>query len=112
MPSPAARPPPRRRAVLRGAAVPDDRHVVQGDVLATGDFLATWAVEHAVHHLDLLVDDAPPSTALALARTTVEALVGEGLPTADDVEAVLVGSGRLPVPAGWGDVGQRLPVLG
>ncbi|WP_298803684.1 maleylpyruvate isomerase N-terminal domain-containing protein [uncultured Pseudokineococcus sp.] len=99
-------------AVLRGAAVADDRHVFQGDILATGDFLATWAVEHAVHHLDLLVEEAPPSTALALARTTVEALAGGPLPTSDDVEAVLVGAGRRPVPEGWGEVGRRLPALG
>src|ERR1700744_5388523 len=47
----------------------------QGHVLTTGDFLATWAVELAVHHLDLgreldLQPPAPP--ALRLARATVE----------------------------------------
>ena len=51
----------------------------QGHVLATGDFLATWAVELAVHHLDLgrELDLEPPARpALRLARATVEALAG------------------------------------
>jgi hypothetical protein len=64
----------------------------QGGVLTTGDFLATWAVELAVHQLDLAreVDVAPPTPgALRLARRTVEALTEAGL-------GVPAFAGRLP----------------
>ena len=64
----------------------------QGGVLATGDFFATWAVELAVHQLDLAreVDVVPPTTgALGLARRTVDALAANGL-------AVPAFAGRLP----------------
>ncbi len=66
----------------------------QGCVLTTGDFLATWAVELAVHQLDLAreVDVAPPRPpALSLARRTVEAWAVAGL-------GVPAFAGRLPAP--------------
>ena len=66
----------------------------QAGVLTTGDFFATWAVELAVHQLDLAreVDVAPPtSEALGLARRTVEALAASGL-------AVPAFAARLPAP--------------
>ena len=66
----------------------------QGGVLATGDLFATWAVELAVHQLDLAreVDVAPPTAdALALARRTVDALAASGL-------AVPAFAERLPAP--------------
>lgn len=66
----------------------------QGGVLTTGDLLATWAVELAVHQLDLAreVDVAPPTpAALGLARRTVEALAAAGL-------AVPAFTDRLPAP--------------
>jgi uncharacterized protein (TIGR03083 family) len=78
----------------------------QGLVLSTGDFLATWAVELAVHHLDLtreLTLPPPTAAALRLGRLTVEALVGEPLP-GDDSTVLFTGAGRLP--------GERPPVLG
>jgi hypothetical protein len=83
-------------AALRSAATRSDAGVLafQGVVLATGDFLATWAVELAVHQLDLAreVDVAPPTTgSLALARRTVDALAVNGL-------AVPAFAGRLPAP--------------
>lgn len=88
----------------------------QGHVIATGDFLATWAVELAVHHLDLgleLTVGPPTEAALGLARRTVAELAGSDLPgRLGDAEAVLVGTGRLPVPPGLGRTGLRLPVLG
>jgi len=85
----------------------------QGHVFAPGDFLAIWAVENAVHHLDLLVPEPPPSSALRLARATIEALAGEPLPARwDDERAVLVGSGRLPADHELGSLAARLPVLG
>ncbi len=96
-----------RRAVT---AAPEGSVAFQGHVLATGDFLATWAVELAVHHLD--VHGEPPQDALALSRATVEALAGSRAPEdADDATLVLAGTGRLPPAAvtGW-DV--QLPVFG
>lgn len=68
----------------------------QGCQLRSGDFLATWAVELAVHQLDLDLTDPPPS-GLAWARLTLEALAGTPLPSElDDTEAVLAGLGRIP----------------
>jgi uncharacterized protein (TIGR03083 family) len=70
----------------------------QGHVLASGDFLATWAVELAVHHLDLgreLTLPPPAPAALRLARLTVEALAGVDAPgTWSDETTVLLGAGR------------------
>lgn len=68
------------------AAVPrlgDGVLAFQGCVLTIGDFLATWAVELAVHQLDLAreLDVAPPPPlALDLVRRTVEASAAAGLP--------------------------------
>lgn len=69
----------------------------QGHVLTTGNFLATWATELAVHHLDLQLDDddpGPDPEALALARQTAEVLAGRTIDAASDAEAVLHGWGR------------------
>jgi Mycothiol maleylpyruvate isomerase N-terminal domain len=69
----------------------------QGHVLDTGDFLATWATELAVHHLDLDLDPeapGPDAEAVAIARRTAEALAGGPIDGADDVEAALRGWGR------------------
>ena len=70
----------------------------QGHALATGDFLATWATEVAVHHLDLdLPDDlpGPDPYALRLARQTAEALAGSPIEAATDAEATLRGWDRI-----------------
>ncbi len=75
----------------------------QGHVLGSGDFLATWAVELAVHQLDI-TDEPPAAPALRMAAATVEALVGEPLP-GTDTEIVLGGAGRIPF-------GGRSAVLG
>ena len=69
----------------------------QGHVLDTGDFLATWATELAVHHLDLDLEAAlpgPDPDALQLARKTAEALAGGPIDAATDVEATLRGWDR------------------
>jgi hypothetical protein len=91
----------------------------QGHVLTTGDFLATWACELAVHHLDLRaeLDLVPPApSALTIARATVEALAGGPLPREwTDEDAVLLGTGRVPLGPSHRDLGPavaRLPVLG
>ncbi len=64
-------------------------------VFTTGDFLGSWAVELAVHHLDL--GDAaavpPASVALSLARRTAEELRGAPL-AGDDLTATLAGWDR------------------
>jgi uncharacterized protein (TIGR03083 family) len=92
----------------------------QGHALSTGDFLATWSVELAVHHLDLgreLTLPAPATEALRLARGTVEALAGAALPREwSDELAVLAGTGRQPLTAeqrhAAGPTAGRLPALG
>jgi hypothetical protein len=91
----------------------------QGRVLASGDFLATWAVELAVHHLDLGRDvdfGAPTAEALRLGRATVEALAEGELPSAwSDSDCLLAGSGRIRLAPDVHPVASaaaRLPVLG
>jgi hypothetical protein len=101
-------------AVRRGVASYRNRRCLwQGYVFAAGDFLAIWAVEDVVHHLDLLSVEPAPATALKLARATIEALVEQPLPaTMSDEEATLIGTGRSPAPAGLDAVAARLPSLG
>jgi uncharacterized protein (TIGR03083 family) len=91
----------------------------QGHVLSTGDFLATWAVELAVHHLDLdaAITTAPPApTALRLARSTVEALADGPLPPSwPDETVILLGTGRVradPRQREASPLVERFPVLG
>lgn len=44
---------------------------------------------------------------------TVEALVGSPLPTTrSDDDAILIGTGRVPVPDGLGVLAERLPAFG
>lgn len=101
-------------ALMRGVtACEDRRHLWQGHVFTAGDFLTVWAVEVVVHQLDLLSDEPVPSSALRLARATIEALTEESLPTTwTDLDATLIGTGRVPVPAGSGAISNRLPALG
>jgi len=101
-------------AIQRGCArLGDASYLWQGFVFAAGDFLAIWAVEDAVHQLDLLGEVAVPASGLALVRATVEELAGGPLPaTWSAEEAALVGTGRHPVPDGLGSLGERLPALG
>ena len=101
-------------AVRRGVVSHRDRRCLwQGHVFAAGDFLAIWAVEDVVHHLDLVSVEPAPATALRLARATVEALIEQPLPAMmSDQEATLIGTGRSPAPAGLDAVAARLPALG
>ena len=106
-----------RRSVVAADA---DAVSFQGKVLSTGDFLTTWAVELAVHWLDLgreLQLPDPPASALGVTRATVEALVGGALPAGwSDTEAVLLATGRVPLDATQRadaeDLADVLPVLG
>lgn len=100
-------------AVRAGATALPDRHCRwQGQVFLPGDYLAIWAVENVVHHLDLDLDGQVPARALALARDTIEALAGMALPGSwSDRDAVLIGTGRAAVPLPAGALAQRLPVL-
>jgi hypothetical protein len=100
-------------AVRRGVISFQDHPCLwQGQVFRPGDFLAVWAVEDVVHHLDLLASEPAPSRALTLARRTIEALVNEPLPTTwTDEDAALIGTGRLSVPDGSGPLAARLPAL-
>jgi uncharacterized protein (TIGR03083 family) len=89
----------------------------QGHVLSTGDFLATWAVELAIHHLDLTRElslEPPTAASIALTRDTVAALAGMELPSSwDDRTVALLGAGRIrPDAAQLELLGGRLPVLG
>lgn len=111
---------PTTRGLERAVAAMTDRAVeFQGQVLAAGDFLATWAVEVAIHHLDLgpEVDvPGPAPAALNLARRTIEALAGD-LPEAwTDERAVLLGAGRVALTEEEsrqaGAVAEQLPALG
>ena len=92
----------------------------QGHVLSTGDFLATWAVELAIHQLDMgreLVLPQPAASALRFARLTVEDLAGVDAPrTWSDETTVLLGAGRMNPDAEQrteaSELVQQLPVLG
>jgi hypothetical protein len=99
-------------------ALPEGAVAIQGRTMRTGDFLATWALELAVHHLDLgaeLTLEPPAQAALTVARDTVEELAGGRLPW-DDETAVLIATGRLEPDeeqaARAGPLAARLPVLG
>ncbi|MHA6618103.1 maleylpyruvate isomerase family mycothiol-dependent enzyme [Pseudonocardia sp. DLS-67] len=99
-------------------ALPDGAVAIQGRTMRTGDFLATWALELAVHHLDLGVEltlEPPAPAALTAARAVVEELAGGRLPW-DDETTVLIGTGRVrpdeEQSAGAGLLAARLPVLG
>ncbi len=93
-------------AVRAAAAVPaNSRLTTQGHVLALPDLLASFAVEAAVHHLDMTLDlpDAaePDADALALTRRTLDGVLGSGTvrPSWSDPEYALKGTGRLGLDA-------------
>ena len=98
------------RLVVR--RMPDHPVLFQGKTSSSGDFLATWVVELAVHQLDLGgTAGHPPSAALAAVRRTVEALADVDLPTAwTDEDAALMALGRSPLPADAAHLGGVLPV--
>ena len=105
--------------VMRAATrLPASNLDFQGQVISTGDFYATWAVELAVHHLDLGLEliMEPPDTgaALGLARQTVEELAGGPFPPdLPHTDVILIGTGRLPAPPlDQRFTGLRIPAFG
>lgn len=93
----------------------------QGHVLSTADFIATLAVEAAIHYLDLTAGlpaaPAPDPAALSLVRRVLDGLLGAPMPGDwDDATYALKGTGRVPVaPAerlAVGELADRLPLFG
>jgi Mycothiol maleylpyruvate isomerase N-terminal domain len=110
-------------AVLRlaRAADADRRLEFQGHVVTMEVFLALWAVEAAVHHLDVTVElpDAPPPApaSLRVTRGTLDALLGEPVPLGwDDPTYALKGTGRLALTGeeaqALGPLAERFPLFG
>jgi mycothiol maleylpyruvate isomerase-like protein len=109
------------RAACRAArACPHELVVTQGHVLRTADFIATLAVEAAVHYLDLTADLAhasPDPVSLGLVTRVLDGLLGAPRPAGwDEQTYVLKGTGRLPLSdaerAGLGPASDRFPLLG
>ncbi|SEP43250.1 maleylpyruvate isomerase N-terminal domain-containing protein [Amycolatopsis saalfeldensis] len=96
-------------AAGRAAAAADPAARVEtcDEVFTVADYLAVYVVESTLHHLDLVrhlsgVDGPPPETAAAT-RAMVEKVTGQAFPAGvADHEALLVATGRAPVPASWG----------
>jgi uncharacterized protein (TIGR03083 family) len=109
-------------AACRAArACPHEAVTTQGHVLATADFIATLAVEAAVHYLDLTagLPGAPPPDAasLALVRRVLDGLLGTPMPGDwDDLTCALKGTGREVITAddrsALGALAGRLPLFG
>jgi mycothiol maleylpyruvate isomerase-like protein len=92
--------------------MPDHPVLFQGKTMTSGDFLATWVVELAIHQLDLGEAAGHPAPgALTVVRRTVEAVADVDLPTAwSDEEAALVSLGRVPLPEGAAGLTEVLPI--
>lgn len=93
----------------------------QGHVLTPADFLATLAVEAAIHYLDLTLEfhgaAPPPPASLHVVRCTLDARLGSPvLADWDDITFALKGTGRVALDAddlaALGDQSQRLPLFG
>jgi Mycothiol maleylpyruvate isomerase N-terminal domain len=106
---------------LARSADGDQRLDFQEHVMPMGDFLATWVVEAAVHHLDLTPElpDAPPPVpaSLAVTRDTLDTLLGRPVPVAwDDATYALKGSGRVALTGeerdALGALAERFPLFG
>lgn len=94
------------------AAMPDQPVLFQDKAMSSGDFLATWVVEVAVHHLDLSgATGGPTAESLHVVRQTVEAVADVDLPAAwDDQQSALISLGRVPLPEDAGSLVGTLPV--
>lgn len=102
------------------ARMPRGHVAFQGHILQSGDFLATWAVELALHQLDLghELDVAQPTAApMGLIRETLDALLDAQKPVGwSDVTWALLGAGRRGLTQEesehLGSVADRMPALG
>ncbi len=109
-------------AACRAAhACPHQAVTTQERTLRTGDFIATLAVEGAVHYLDLTVGlpsaPEPDPASLALVRRMLNGLLGTEMPgNWDDRTYALKGTGRVPVSESdrsiIGTLADRLPLIG
>jgi Mycothiol maleylpyruvate isomerase N-terminal domain len=109
-------------AACRAArACPHQAVTTQGLVLATADFIATLAVESAVHYLDMTVAlpaaPDPDPASLALVRRTLDGLLGAAMPADwDDINYALKGTGRTALSESdrdiIGSLADRLPLIG
>jgi hypothetical protein len=101
-------------AMLRVALdrMPDHPVLFQGKTMTSGDFLATWVVELAVHQLDLGEQAGHPTPgSLTAVRRTVESIADVDLPpTWDDEDAALIALGRVPLPDAVPELGGVLPL--
>ncbi len=110
------------QAACRAArACPHELVTTQGHVLRTADFIATLAVEAAVHYLDLTVELAsalpPDPVPLGLVSRVLDGLLGAPRPAGWDEQAyVLKGTGRLALSdaerAGLGPAAGLFPLFG
>jgi hypothetical protein len=109
-------------AACRAArACPHEFVATQGHVLETADFIATLAVEAAIHYLDLTVGvpsaPDPDPASLALVRRVLDRLLGAGAPARwDDRAYALKGTGRVPLSAddraALAGLADRFPLFG
>jgi hypothetical protein len=108
-------------ACRAAAACPHERVATQGHVLRTADFVATLAVESAVHYLDLTVSmptaAAPAPEPLALACRVMNGLLSAPPDVGWDlITFVLKGTGRLPLTdderSGLRSDADRFPLFG
>ncbi|MGN6796459.1 MAG: maleylpyruvate isomerase N-terminal domain-containing protein [Streptosporangiaceae bacterium] len=109
-------------AALRAAkACPFQMVATQGHVLRAADFMATLAVESAVHYLDMTVrlPGASPCdpVSLDLVKRVLDGLLGAAPPADwDDQTYVLKGTGRLaltePERTRLGPAADRFPLFG
>jgi hypothetical protein len=92
--------------------MPDHAVLFQSRTMTSGNFLATWVVELAVHHLDLgQAAGRPTDGSLHVVRRTVEAIADVDLPEAwRDDDAALFALGRAPLPEDARELGDALPV--
>ena len=94
------------------ARLPDQPVLFQGKTMTSGDFLATWVVELAVHQLDLGEEAGHPTPgSLTAVRRTVEAIADVDLPhTWNDEDAALIALGRVPLPIDVPELADVLPL--
>ncbi|MBG0825458.1 maleylpyruvate isomerase N-terminal domain-containing protein [Planomonospora sp. ID91781] len=109
-------------AVRQAGVVPEETRVEQyGRSIAVADLLAQWAVEAAIHHLDITVGldgtPPPPASALAVVRRTFDHLAGAPAGALwSDADYTLKGGGRLPLTGNererLGPAADRFPLVG